>query len=362
MWNLIRGGTEGQCARVAMALAAQGFPMKVAVFRREGFFLDAVAAACGDPYHVDIRRFASLETWRQIRRLATFIRAQGVDLVHTWDADASIFASLAASQAGVPLITSRRDLGEIYPWYKLQLMRRADRRARAVVVNAEAIAERVRRQGVPASRIVCLPNLIDLAEFDRLAQAGLPPDVSLPPGPRVGMVARLDPEKDGTTFVRAAVQVAAAVPRVSFVIAGEGPDRPALQALVAAAGLQQRIVFLGEVMYVPALVAQLDLGVLVPRANEGLSNTLLEYRAGRLPVVATDCGGNRELVAHGQDGFLVEPGNAAALADRIVDLLKDPARGTAMGRLGRQQVETTCRPAAVAGQFRALYERITGTR
>jgi glycosyltransferase involved in cell wall biosynthesis len=358
VWNLIRGGTEGQCARVAIELARGGCPPRVAVLRREGFFLPAVESACGPLYHLDICRLVSAATRREVRRLAAFLRAERFDLVHTWDADASIFAGVAARAAGVPLITSRRDLGEIYPWYKLWLMNRSDRHARAVVVNAEAIAQRLRMRGVPDGLLVRLTNILDVDEFDRLAADPLPPYVTLPAGRLMVMVARLDPEKDGTTLIAAASVAMAGRPDVHLVVAGDGPERGRLEQQADELGCGSRVHFLGDVTCVPALLRRCDVGVLVPKANEGLSNTLLEYMAAGLPIVATDCGGNKELVEHERNGFITGVGDADAIARAMASLLDDPARRKTMGRWSRERVERCNRPDTVARQYGDLYRRV----
>lgn len=339
-----------------MELARRGVPVRVAAFRREGFFLSSVEAACGRVHVVDIHRMLAAETWSQVAALRNFIRDERFDVVHTWDADAAVFGSLAARWAGVPLITSRRDLGEIYPRYKLWLMHRADVQAKAVVANAQAIADRLVQQGIPAGRIAQLTNIVDVDEFDRLAAEPL--SASLPPGRLVGMVARLDAEKDGATFVRAAARVAAGRPEVGFVVAGDGPERARLEGLAGELGIRSRIAFLGDVTYVPALLRRLSVGVLVPKANEGLSNTILEYMAAGLPVVATDCGGNRELVEENRAGLVVSAGDDGAVAQALERMLDDTALSQTMGRNGRAQVAARHRPEVVSQQYLDLYERI----
>ncbi len=355
VWNLIRGGTEGQCARAVLALPAQGVTSRVGVSRREGLFVAPVEALCGPLYEMHIQRVASLRTVTEVLRLARYIRAERIDLVHAWDADAEIFGSLAAQRAGCPLLTSRRDLGEIYAPWKLRLMQRADRRARAVVVNADAIAARVRASGVPAERVVVLPNILDVDEFDRLAARPAPAADRLGPGRWIAHVARLDPEKDAATFVRAAVRVAQAVPDARFVLAGDGTQRGELEKLAAEEGAAGRIVFLGDVTDVPALLTRATACVLCPNSNEGLSNAILEYMAARRPVVATDCGGNRELVESCRTGFVVPAGDYEALAERLIILLRDPERAALMGDAGRRRVESHHRPEVVARQLADLY-------
>lgn len=358
VWNLIRGGTEGQCARVALGLGAQGVLARVAVSRREGFFLGAVEQACGPVYHMDIHRRYGWHTWRELRRLDDFLRAERFDALHAWDADAAIFGSIAAQRAGVPLITSRRDLGEIYAPRKLRRMEQADGQAVAVVVNADAIGARVRVQGVAADRVHLIPNILDLDEFDRLAVRPFGLEEQLGPGRWIGHVARLDPEKDVATLLRAAARVVAEVPAARFALAGDGVERARLEALAAELHLGQHVVFLGDVTEVPALLRRMELAVLCPRANEGLSNSILEYQAAGLPVMATDCGGNRELVREGVNGHVVAVGDHDELADRLIGLLLDTDRARAMGQSGRWQVEQHHRPEAVCRQFADLYRRV----
>lgn len=369
VYNLIRGGTEGQCARVAMEMHRRGYPHRVAVFRREGFFLEAVERACGPVFGVGIRRMARLETWKELRRLARYLRTHQFHLAHCWDADAAIFGSLAARMARVPFVTSRRDLGEIYPGYKLWLMSRADRRAAAVVVNADAIREKLLARGLPAQRVVKIPNLLDLNEFDELSRQPFSGRERLPHGRLVGYVTRLDPEKDVGTAIRAVFRLGLEFPDVYLVVAGSGPEREALERLageLAAAsgkpGLRNRVVFLGEVTDVPAFLRHIEIGVLTPSRNEGLSNAILEYMAASKPVVATDCGGNREVVQEGVTGRLVPPRNFEAVAASLRELLRNPDLGARCGAEGRRTVERCFTSPRILPLFEDLYERICAPR
>jgi glycosyltransferase involved in cell wall biosynthesis len=241
-------------------------------------------------------------------------------------------------------------------------MRRADRGSRAVVVNAAAIRSIVEREGVHAERIAFIPNMLDVEEFDRLAAGPLPSGMKLPAGELVGMVARLDPEKDGATFLRAAAAVCAQVSGVGFVLAGDGPQRPGLERLATEMGLGDRVAFLGDVTCVPALLRRLAIGVLVPKANEGLSNTLLEYMAARLPIVATNCGGNSEVVGEGHNGLLTPCGDAEAVASAVLRLVRDPEQRARFGADGRSRVEAQHRPEVVAAQFLRLYAAVAAPR
>lgn len=362
VWNLIRGGTEGQCARVALELARLGHHHRVMVFRREGYFLSRVEEVCGTVEEIGIHGMLRWGTVQSTRHLARRLKEERFDLLHAWDADAAIFGQFAAAMAGIPLMTSRRDLGEIYPPYKVRLMRRADRKAVRIVANAEAIVDAFVRQGASRDKFRVIPNMLDAVESDQLAAIPFSRGAELPEGDRVVLVARLDPEKDVSTFLRAAKIIGQRYPATGFVMAGDGVERGRLEVLAAELGLVDRTVFLGDTTEVPALLRSCAIGMLTPSRNEGLSNTILEYMAASLPVVATDCGGNRELVKEGEGGFIVPVGHPEKLASPVLNLLDDPSLRKKMGAFNRRRIEEDFRPEAVGAQFEALYAEVAGSK
>lgn len=358
VYDLIRGGTEGQCARIAMGLAKQGLPHRVAVFRRQGFFLAPVEAACGPVREVPIRHLARIATVIEVVRFAKWLRQERVDILHAWDADAAIFGQFAAQWSGVKLVTSRRDLGQIYPWHKMVLMRRADRMAMRVVANAEAVRDHFIPQGLPADKIEVVPNLLDLDEFDAQFQSPFPQAGRLPAGRRLVVVNRLDPEKQTELLITALPLVRKAIADAVLIVAGDGREMPMLRQKAVDAGVAGAVCFLGEVNDVPALLRLCEVGALVPNRNEGLSNTILEYMAAGLPVLATDCGGNRELVGDGETGRLVAMGASPNdVAETWVALLRNRDEVAAMGRRGRAVVQRAHAPGVVQDAFLRFYER-----
>lgn len=359
VYDLIRGGSEGQCARVAMGLAKQGLPHHVAVFHRRGFFLGQVEAACGPAYELPIRRLARLATVREVIRFADWLRQERAGILHAWDADAAIFGQFAARRAGIRFITSRRDLGQIYPGWKLALMRRADRAAVRVVANAEAIRDHFVRPGLPAGKVDVLPNLLDFEEFDAQAALPFPQAARLPAGRRMVVVNRLDPEKNAGLLIDALPLVRQAVPDAVLIIAGDGVEMPSLQSQARKLGVADVVGFLGEVHDVPALLRGCAAGALVPSRNEGLSNTILEYMAAALPVLATDCGGNRELVRDGETGRLLKANaSAAEVAEAWTWLLRSRESAEAMGRRCRKEAERRFAPGIVLDAFARFYGKI----
>ena len=360
VYDLIRGGTEGQCARIAMGLARMGLSHNVVVFHRRGFFLEELEAVCGPVYEVPIRHMVRPSTVVELVRLVQWLKREKIDILHTWDADAAIFGQFAAQWAGIKLVTSRRDLGQIYSPYKLALMRRADGMAVRVVANAQAVREYFVAQGLGDRKIVVLPNLLDLVDFDARAQFPFSQAMQLPFGRRLVVVNRLDAEKNTRLLIEALPMVRARIPDAVLIIAGDGPEMGMLRELASRLGIEDFVCFLGEITDVPALLRLCEVGALVPRRNEGLSNTILEYMAARLPVLATDCGGNRELVRNGKTGCLVSASACAAeLAEGWISILSNRDNATWMGRQAHNDVEKNHIPSSVLGKFRLLYQQIS---
>jgi glycosyltransferase involved in cell wall biosynthesis len=133
-----------------------------------------------------------------------------------------------------------------------------------------------------------------------------------------------------------------------------------LTKLAGSAG--DRIKFLGDVKAVPALLRTCHLGLLVPKSNEGLSNTLLEYMAAGLPMIATDCGGNRELVRPEETGLLIPTGDQAALVGALRTLLDDPDRGKRLGAQSRRDVARLHDRGPVLDAFASLYREVSNVR
>ncbi|MFL5617306.1 MAG: glycosyltransferase [Gemmatimonadaceae bacterium] len=172
-------------------------------------------------------------------------------------------------------------------------------------------------------------------------------------GPIVLTVARLDAQKGLTHLLDAA----AAIPHASFAIAGEGPDRAALEERAITLGVSDRVRFLGHRPDVPALLAAADLFVL-PSLYEGLPLAALEAMAAGVPVIATAVGGTDEVVRDGETGTLVPPANPAALAAAIARALADRESASRLALSARSLVSREYSVASMVGSVSRLYEEL----
>ena len=264
--------------------------------------------------------------------MARFFRRERVDVVHTHSEGPLLYGVPAARLAGVRRLIHTRHHGPDLGNNSRRAMRAValvSRWVDRVVCVADDGARTCLAEGVPADRIVTVWNGIDLARFAYS-------------GPRANgsavIVARLSPEKDHATLLRAWALVATADPDFPLEIAGDGPLMADLKTLAGSLGLGDRVRFLGRVDDVPGLLERSGMLLLSSRL-EGISLTLLEAMARGLPVIATRVGGNPEVVSDGETGFLVPPGSPSELAAAVLRLRRDPELSRRMGHSGRDRTE-----------------------
>lgn len=282
-----------------------------------------------------------------VPRLARLFRRQRADVVHTHDERPHIYGAFAARLAGVGRLihTRHHGMGDRLTRRQAALVRLAALLTdRFVCVSADSARQAV-RQGISPRVVRTLHNGIDLTRFDPPAARGDGPVVT---------VARLSPEKDVATLLRAAALAAAEDASFRLEIAGDGPCMADLRRTAAELGLDAFVHFHGQVRDVPALLARAGLFALSSR-TEGVSLTLLEAMACGLAVVATRVGGNPEVVADNKTGLLVPPGDPAALARALLQLRRDNEERGRMGQAGRCRVESDFDVRRMTAAYEAMY-------
>ena len=144
------------------------------------------------------------------------------------------------------------------------------------------------------------------------------------------------------------------LPHTALLLIGEGELRKDLEIRAAEEGVTDRVHFLGDRNDVHELLQGLDLFVL-SSVSEGYSLALLEAGAAALPIIATDVGGNSEIIRDGETGRLVPPGDPLVLAKAMLSLLGDPSQARALGKSARAWVEQHGSLDAMAGSYARLY-------
>ena len=221
---------------------------------------------------------------------------------------------------------------------------------------------------VPAKKITQVYNGVDLSRFklsDNKPVALLPPDFRAPELMLIGTVGRLDPVKDQITLVQAFIELVKIDPtarnKARLIVVGAGSLLPKLRELSLEAGMDDLIWFAGERHDVAELMQTLDLFVL-PSINEGISNTILEAMATALPVVATEVGGNPELVIDGLTGYLVPKQDPAAMADAFKRYLDKPELLAIHGQAGRARCVSTFSLNRMISDYVSIYDNLLGNK
>ena len=218
--------------------------------------------------------------------------------------------------------------------------------------------------GVPAARVEQIYNGVDAVKF-RPAEDGRAAIEGCPfRDPRywlVGTVGRMDPVKDPLNLVRAFIQALQLAPakreRMRLLLIGDGALYSEARAMLGAAGIADLAWLPGERNDVPDILRGLDCFAL-PSLGEGISNTILEAMATGLPVIATNVGGNGELVEAGITGELVPAGDPHALAQPMLAYARDRDAAKTAGRNGRARIEREFSLEAMLGRYRGLYDRL----
>lgn len=227
---------------------------------------------------------------------------------------------------------------------------------RIVAVSGAIARDLVERYGLPPAKVVVVRNGIDADGFagraaDVRARLGLAADDRV-----VVVAARMTEQKGHAHLIDALPAIAAAVPRVRCVFAGDGPLRAELEARARHRGVDARCLFLGARTDVADILASADV-VALPSRSEGLPFAVLEAMAVGRPVVASAVGGTPEAVDDGRTGRLVPPGDVGALARAVAQVLGDPAGGRRMGERGALRVR---QEFAIGDMVRGL-ERVYDT-
>ncbi|HVA48025.1 MAG TPA: glycosyltransferase [Pirellulales bacterium] len=273
-------------------------------------------------------------------RLARLLRRRQIDVVVTVGAgDRMFWGRIAAWLAGVPVIAAW-----LHSTGWPDCIGRLNRLLTPLTDAFLAVAPPHGRylidvEKLPAHRVHVVASGVDTERFrPRPADEKLRGEVGLPPAtPVAGIVARLSREKNHDLFLRVAALVREQVKDAQFLIVGDGPDRHRLAAHVEQLGLADSVHFLGNRADVPDLLALFDVFVLTSHI-EANPISILEALASGKPVVATRVGSVPETVRDGEVGYLAEPGDAATLSARVVELFRDPRLARSLGQEARWQV------------------------
>lgn len=356
--NFRIGGTERQVANLVVRIDPSRFELHLGCLSQSGELLQELESLQVPRPEFQISRLYGWSTWCQAKRLAEYIKAHNIQIVHSYGFYANIFAIPAARLARAVVVASIRDTGEVLTPMQRRVQKAICRLADCVLVNAEAIRSALIHQGYGTSNIEVIRNGIALGTFEGKSRAGVRNALGIGESDRLILVSsRLNRMKGIEYFLEAASAVSRKIREAKFLIVGDGADRAPLEKRASELKLNDRVVFTGFRTDVPDLLSEASLSVL-PSLSEGLSNSLLESMASGVPVVATSVGGNPEVVEDGVTGILVPPRDPEALAVAMTRILADQSLASRFGEAGKKRVATLYSIERNVRETEQLYESL----
>ncbi len=305
-----------------------------------------------------------IATWKLFR----LMKETKFDIIHTHCSKAGILGRIAAKLSGAPIIVHTPH-GHVFYGYFSTMISWAfvvtERIVGAFTDKIITLTERGKEEHIHyriggPEKFVAIPSGIDLRDYQVCAadtaqkrrELRLSGDDLL-----VGTIARLSDIKGHRYLLEAVPAIRAKVPKAKFLLVGDGPLKNELVRMCYDLDIIDSVLFLGIRKDIPALVSVMDLFVL-PSLNEGMGKVFLQVQAMGKAVIAADVGGVREIVRDGENGLLVPPKDAGAIAAACIELLTDGEKRREMGEKGKAQVDGRFSVETMVEKIETLYEEL----
>jgi glycosyltransferase involved in cell wall biosynthesis len=357
------GGAEQQLLELVRGINKKRFkPFVVTLY--PGGPLDDEISRIPDVEIISVNRKGKYD-FSVLLKIIALLRQEKIDIIQPFLTPATFYGLLAAiiKRTPVKIVTERCGVrlkatigNKLYRKIEDLLTRFAD----WAVPNSEAGRRFLVDRGINPAHIKVIYNGINLERLtpDQNNIAQIRNQMGLSPnGTIVGITASLTPAKDHATFLQMAKIIHGVMPQTRFALLGEGPLRSSLERMVADLDLEPCFTFFGRQRDIGSYISAFDVACLCSVDHEGCSNAILEAMALSKPVVATDIGGNKELVAQGKTGLLVPIRSPQALADAILTYLRQPEWARDIGQRAREMVLTRFSLARMVYDYEQLYEQ-----
>ena len=363
--NFQIGGTELNAVRWAEHLNPERFQLTVVHFQEDGPLRPRFQRAAAQLVRLPLRNLYGPGAIRQGIRLARFLARAHFDVFHAHDLYSNIFGVPWARLAGVPLVVASRRWWNPSPSTgpaHAIANRWACRAAHRVLANSPSVAALLtRRDGIAPEKVICIPNSLPEDAFVPVpaaeraawrARLGMPADALV-----IGIVARLDRDKDHPTLLEALARLVAGVPRAHLVCIGDGPDRAKVTGVAQRLQLNGRVRFPGTLTAPFNLHHLFDVSVLCS-VTEAFPNSVIEAMAAARPVIATRVGGVPDAIRDGETGVLVPARDPDALAAALRAVIDAPGRAQALGAAAQAYARAEYGETRVIEHLSAWYESI----
>lgn len=316
-----------------------------------------------------VREVAPVKDLKALVHLIGVIHKERPLIVHTHTSKAGVLGRIAARVCRVPIIVHTPHGHVFHDYYgraATRLFIIAERFCarfthRLVMLTQNELKDHLELRIAPQEKFVVIHSGVDFSPFleARPARGSLRTQLGIPPDALVlGTVGRLVPIKGQAHLIAAMPSIVQKVPSAHLVLVGNGPLRQDLEDQASRLGIADRVHFAGLREDVASCLADFDLFVL-PSLNEGMGRALVEAMAMRLPVIASDVSGIRDLVEDERTGLRVPAGDADALASACIRLLSDNELARRLAEEGYRTVVPAYSEEEMIARIEALYEALS---
>ena len=356
--QLTMGGAEKQLFQLVRSIDKKKFQPVVISLSEDGFWAEEIRKI--GIQVMEIRRHKSKEFNRLIK-LIKFLRKEKPDIVHTYLFSANTYGRIAAILAKIPvIIASERNAGEM------------GKDKNRYMIYIDKILS-LFSDGIICNSLHCSNNLITKYSFDVkkvfIVHNGINGNDYLGESrcssstkslPKViGTIGGLNQKKNHKLFLSIAKAVLdmSENKNIKFLVIGDGPLKKELETHSKHLGIGDNVIFTGERTDIPELLHSMDIFVMTS-SYEGLSNTIMEAMSAGLPVIATNVGGNSELIVNGESGFLCASNNAIVFSEKVLSLINNEDKARQMGEHGKRRIEEEFGVERMVSETETIYNNI----
>ncbi len=358
MQNLEIGGLENGVVNLVNRIDRNEFDVSICCLRGFGCLKERVSSGV-KIININEKTGFQLST---VFKIASLCRREAIDVIHTHGWAGGYFSGVIGAKLSFVPVILNGEHGTMY--FERPLRALAQKLLARIVDGIVPVCGDLKKNVISnfkinGRKVFPVINGVDTEKFR--------PDSGLKRSCRkelgigshefvIGSVGRLVPVKDYSTLIRAVPAVIGKVAKARLLLVGDGVMRRELEALAVSLGVRERVIFAGAQKNIPGLLNVMDIFVL-PSVSEGLSNTILEAMSTGVPVVATNVGGNTEIVLNNETGVLTPVGDGARLSEEIV-LMSQENRRVAMGIKARNRIIECFSIQRMVSDYEKLYQTL----
>lgn len=361
--TLDRSGAEKQLTLLAIGLPKDEFEVSVIALTRGGPLAEDLAAG-GIPLTV-IGKRSKFDPF-SLMRLRSELRRQQPQILHTWLFAANSYGRMCAGTVPrTKIVVSERCVDSWKSGWQIWLDRKLIDRTDRVIGNSQSVVNFYREQGIPASKLDCIPNGIEIPDVpctvnadvrhDLCQKLKFPDDAFI-----VGYIGRLARQKRVEDLIWAVETLRQIRPNLYLVLVGDGPERERLEQFARNIGVTQHVRFLGHQDQASRWLQLFEVFCLAS-SFEGMSNSIMEAMSLAKPVIASDIPANRELVVQSQTGFLPKLADSVGFMQFLRQLIDDPRLREKMGQAGRERIRQHFSVPSMVNAYANVYRKLLAT-